>query len=43
MIRSVPGPLSVESVAKGSVPMNFPDFTAGQWRTRKSAAGRFAL
>ncbi len=40
---SVPGPLSVESVAKGSAPMKFPDFTAGQWSTRKSAAGRFAL
>jgi hypothetical protein len=40
---SVPGPLSVQSVAKGSAPMQFPDFTAGQWGTRKSAEGRFAL
>jgi hypothetical protein len=28
---SVPGPLSQESVAKGSTPMKFPDFTRGKW------------
>jgi hypothetical protein len=28
---SVPGPLSEISVAKGSVPVKFPDFTRGRW------------
>jgi hypothetical protein len=28
---SVPGPLSEQSVKKGSAPMSFPDFTRGQW------------
>ena len=28
-------PLSEESIAKGSVPIPCPDFTQGQWRTRK--------
>ena len=30
---SVPGPLSELSVAKGSAPVKFPDFTRGRWRT----------
>ena len=29
---SVPGPLSQMSVAKGSVPIKFPDFTRGSWQ-----------
>jgi predicted dehydrogenase len=29
---SVPGPLSQKSVAKGSAPMKFPDFTRGAWQ-----------
>ena len=29
---SAPGPLSEASVAKGSVPMKFPDFTRGRWQ-----------
>lgn len=28
---SAPGPLSEESVAKGSAPVKFPDFTRGRW------------
>jgi hypothetical protein len=28
---SAPGPLSEESVAKGSAPAKFPDFTRGGW------------
>jgi predicted dehydrogenase len=31
---SAPGPLSEQSVAKGSAPVPFPDFTRGQWQTR---------
>jgi hypothetical protein len=30
---SVVGPLSEESVARGSAPVRFPDFTRGGWRT----------
>jgi predicted dehydrogenase len=30
---SAPGPLSVQSVASGSAPAEFPDFTRGAWRT----------
>ncbi len=30
---SAPGPLSEDSVAKGSAPAKFPDFTRGQWET----------
>ena len=33
---SVPGPLSQLSVARGSVPVKFPDFTRGQWQRRTS-------
>jgi hypothetical protein len=29
---SAPGPLSELSVAKGSMPIKFPDFTRGQWQ-----------
>ena len=29
---SAPGPLSVRSVARGSAPVKFPDFTRGEWR-----------
>ena len=29
---SAPGPLSVRSVAKGSAPQRFPDFTRGRWK-----------
>ena len=28
-------PLSEESIAKGSMPVKCPDFTRGQWKTRK--------
>lgn len=33
---SVPGPLSQISVARGSVPVKFPDFTRGLWKTKRS-------
>lgn len=32
---SVPGPLSEISVAKGSTPIKFPDFTRGRWREKR--------
>jgi len=32
------GPLSVSSVAKGSAPVEFPDFTRGAWKTRSASA-----
>lgn len=32
---SVPGPLSVASVAQGSAPQPFPDFTRGQWKQKR--------
>ncbi|HEX4750285.1 MAG TPA: Gfo/Idh/MocA family oxidoreductase [Bryobacteraceae bacterium] len=32
---SAPGPLSVASVAQGSAPQAFPDFTRGRWRERR--------
>jgi hypothetical protein len=32
---SAPGPLSEASVANGSAPQKFPDFTRGKWQTRK--------
>src|SRR4026209_1683605 len=34
---SVPGPLSQVSVAKGSMPVKFPDFTRGLWQRRRPA------
>jgi len=33
---SAPGPLSEASVAKGSAPMPFPDFTGGKWRQERA-------
>ena len=35
---SVPGPLSEASVASGSAPAAFPDFTRGRWNQRKGTA-----
>lgn len=32
---SVPGPLSEQSVAAGSGPIKFPDFTRGRWKTAR--------
>ena len=32
---SAPGPLSEASVAKGSAPVQFPDFTRGKWREER--------
>jgi len=32
------GPLSVSSVAKGSAPIDFPDFTRGAWKSRTASA-----
>jgi hypothetical protein len=29
---AAPGPLSELSVAQGSAPVKFPDFTSGRWR-----------
>jgi predicted dehydrogenase len=34
---SVPAPLSEESVAKGSAPVAFPDFTRGAWKAARKA------
>ena len=31
-------PLSVSSVAHGSAPVEFPDFTAGKWKVRTASA-----
>ena len=31
---SAPGPLSAASLAQGSAPVKFPDFTRGRWQTR---------
>jgi hypothetical protein len=36
---SAPGPLSEISVAKGSAPVKFPDFTRGNWHAPRSFAG----
>ena len=33
---SVPGPLSELSVAKGSAPVKFPDFTRGRWQDARN-------
>ncbi len=35
---SAPGPLSAQSLAQGSAPQKFPDFTRGKWRERKGSA-----
>ncbi len=32
---SAPGPLSEASVKQGSMPMKFPDFTRGQWKSKR--------
>jgi len=41
---SVPGPLSELSVARGSMPIKFPDFTRGQWRKeRESIPSKIAM
>lgn len=32
---SVPGPLSDQSVAQGSAPVKFPDFTRGRWQQKR--------
>ena len=34
---SVPGPLSEMSVARGSMPIRFPDFTRGKWRQARQS------
>jgi hypothetical protein len=34
---SAPGPLSVTSVANGSAPQKFPDFTRGKWKDREAS------
>ena len=34
---SAPGPLSVMSVANGSAPVKFPDFTRGRWQQRSAS------
>lgn len=35
---SAPGPLSRISVAQGSAPVKFPDFTRGRWKERSASA-----
>ena len=35
---SAPGPLSEASLAQGSAPVKFPDFTRGRWKERKGSA-----
>jgi glycosyl hydrolase family 109/GFO/IDH/MocA oxidoreductase family protein len=35
---SAPAPLSETSVAQGSVPVKFPDFTRGRWKQRNGAS-----
>ncbi len=32
---SAPGPLSEASVAQGSAPVKFPDFTRGRWKEKR--------
>ena len=32
---SAPGPLSQASVAQGSAPVKFPDFTRGRWHEKR--------
>jgi predicted dehydrogenase len=39
-LMSANGPLSEESIAKGGVPIPYPDFTGGRWQTTKP---KFAL
>ena len=33
---SAPFPMSAESVAKGSMPIKFPDFTRGKWMEKRN-------
>jgi predicted dehydrogenase len=40
VIMSVTGPLSEQSIARGSAPVPVPDFTRGKWKTAKT---KFAL
>jgi hypothetical protein len=35
---SAPAALSQKSVAQGSAPVKFPDFTRGRWQERKGAS-----
>lgn len=35
---SAPGPLSEQSVANGSAPAKFPDFTRGRWKERQGSS-----
>jgi hypothetical protein len=35
---SAPAALSEKSVAQGSAPVKFPDFTRGHWQERKGAS-----
>ncbi len=35
VIMSAPVPLSAQSIANGSAPVPFPDFTRGKWKTNK--------
>jgi hypothetical protein len=35
---TAPAPLSQQSVAQGSAPVKFPDFTRGKWKQRNGAA-----
>jgi predicted dehydrogenase len=39
VIMSVHGPLSEESIARGSIPVEVPDFTRGKWKVRKPSFG----
>ena len=32
---SAPGPLCKQSVARGSMPVKFPDFTRGEWKNKR--------
>jgi len=36
---SAPGPLSVKSVKRGSKPEDVPDFTRGEWKTKREVMG----
>ena len=40
VLMCAPIPLSEQSIANGSAPAPFPDFTRGKWKTRKP---RFAI
>jgi len=40
VIMSIHGPLSEESITKGSIPIKMPDFTRGKWKT---AQPKFAV